>query len=82
MKKTLLIAMFSGLTTVCVSAHAVGSRERPPTLAGKAGGEVRIDASAIKQRVREGKIIPLPDAVNKFHGTRSRSTEDKNRSQE
>ena len=82
MKKTLLIAMFSGLTTVCVTPHAAESRERPPTLAGKPGVEVRIDASAIKQRVREGKITPLPDAVNKFHGARSRSTEDKKRSQE
>lgn len=82
MKKTIRITMFYGLAALCFAAHAAESRERPPVLPGHAMTEVRIDASAIRQRIKEKKISPLPDAVNKFHGGNDQARADSKRSHE
>lgn len=81
MKKIILITMFYGFAAICVSAHATETRQRPtarpPALIGNAVPEVRIDASAIRQRIKEKKIIPLPDAADKFHGEHRSAEDDK-----
>lgn len=103
MKKTILVALFSGYATFCVVAHGAESRMsgvgaearfggvvlpnpldtpnatrmRPPVLPGHAMPEVRIDASAIRQLVKEKKITPLPDAADKFHGEHRSVDDDK-----